>query len=209
VINTQLYVPHELISPTVEGGGGGEDVYEDGLISGERPHIYLESTVGSVSADIWLVRGRGGSPPGQDAKNLMDDRALINVKSSHMSINTKLYCDTEQPYILCASSKHGYVNVWLPSSFVGPATITAPDGDVVLSPAIQERCTSFSEINNVRTFFIGNYGASGFRSLNEWKGSILKLSTYNGKIRVSFVDEVEPPRAEGSGFSWSKMFSGK
>jgi len=211
VIDTQLHIPEGLISPIAEGS---EDVYADGLISGERPHIYLESTHGSVSADIWLIRGRGGSPPGQDAKtdkHITDDRALVNVKSSHSSVNTKLYCDTEQPYILCASSKYGSVNVWLPSNFVGPATITTSYGKVVLSTALQERCTTFSEINNVRTCFIGDYGAAGFRSLNEWKGSILQLSTYNGKVRVGFVDELAPTPAacSGSGFSWSKMFSWK
>jgi len=213
VIDTQLHVPEGLLSPLSPTAEGSADVYEDGLISGEKPHIYLESTHGSINADIWLIRGRGGALPGQDAKGgdsnkpITDDRALINVKTTHMSVNTKLYCDTEQPYILCCSSKYGVVNVWLPSTFVGPATITTIYGKVTLSPAVEERCTTFSEINNVRTCFIGDYSAAGFRSLNEWKGSILQLSTSHSKIKLSFVDEVAPPTPAGSGFSWSKLFS--
>lgn len=93
VIDTQLHIPEGLVSPISPVAEGSEDVYEDGLISGEKPHIYLESTHGSVNADIWLIRGRGGAQPGQDLKSdkpIAEDRALVNVKSSHSSVNTKL-----------------------------------------------------------------------------------------------------------------------
>ncbi|KLO09839.1 hypothetical protein SCHPADRAFT_999978 [Schizopora paradoxa] len=212
VIDTQLHIPEGLVSPISPVAEGSEDVYEDGLISGEKPHIYLESTHGSVNADIWLIRGRGGVQPGQELKAdkpISEDRALVNVKSSHSSVNTKLHCDTEQPYILCCSSKYGSVSVWIPSTFIGPATFTTTYGKVVLSPGVQERCTTFSEINNVRTCFIGDYGAAGFRNLNEWKGSILQISTSHSKISVNFVDELSSSPKDGNGFSWSKMFNWK
>jgi len=207
VIDTQLQVPESVISPIAEGG---VEVNKNALLSGERPHIYLESIHGAVNADIWLVRGAGEAQPGQDAKTDSEDRALVTVKSSNSSVNTKLHCDSEQPYLLCCSSQHGTVNVSLPSTFVGPATITTTHGKVILSPAVQARCTTFSEMNNVRTCFIGDYGAAGFRSLNEWKGSMLQLSTYTSKIKVGFNDEVvspsQTPAEGGGGFSWSNMF---
>ncbi len=106
VIDTQLHVPEGLLSPISPIAEGSADVYEDGLISGERPHIYLESTHGSVYANIWLIRGRGGA--GQDAtrkggdldKPITDDRALINVKTTHSSVNTKLVSSFFKAYAL-------------------------------------------------------------------------------------------------------------
>lgn len=87
VIDTQLRVPKSVAFWSPEGSEPNND---DGLISGERPHLYLESTHGSVHADIWLVRGRGSAEPEQEVKAIADDRALINVKTGHSVINTRL-----------------------------------------------------------------------------------------------------------------------
>ncbi len=119
VIDTQLHVPEGLLSPLSPIAEGSADVYEDGLISGEKPHIYLESTHGSINADIWLIRGRGGALPGQDAKGgdsnkpITDDRALINVKTTHMSVNTKLVSSFRCMRSHCFTNGHNLFTVVL------------------------------------------------------------------------------------------------
>lgn len=98
VIDTQLRVPKSVALWSPEGS---ETTNDDGLISGETPHLYLESTHGSVHADIWLVRGRGSAESGQEAKAIGDDRALINVKTGHSVINTRLVSNFKKGYFHC------------------------------------------------------------------------------------------------------------
>ncbi|KLO06359.1 hypothetical protein SCHPADRAFT_1002397 [Schizopora paradoxa] len=207
VVDTQLRVPKIVSFCGAEGSEGAND--ESGLISGERPHLHLESTHGSIHADIWLVRGRGNSQLGQEVKSIRDDRALINVTTGHSVINTRLRCETEQPYILRCTSSHGAINVWLPPNFVGPVTISTVHGNVFFSPSVRSWCTTFSEVDNVRSCFIGDYEVAGFRSLNSWKGSILQLSTSTSSIRINSIEELssESSNKEWPAQSWWNPFS--
>lgn len=138
---------------------------------------------------------------------------------------------TTTPFALLASTTNGSITLYIPRTYTGPLTIRKGNGSVKLSPALEARVQTFSDIKGKRICFVGDFRQAGFGQSQggtvieqeqeqdgsgEWRGNAIEVGSANGSIRVSYVDDetrakdetsVLPFTSCGPGF-WSKLLSG-
>ncbi|KAG8897449.1 hypothetical protein FRC01_011331 [Tulasnella sp. 417] len=180
-VDVDLAVPPQLLLNVVPGES--------------TDNLKLSSNNGAVAADVVLV-GRG------------DKRASLVAESRNGSITFKLLERRNCPFRLTAQSWNGRVSVYLPRNFVGTLNSSADNGGLDLSEGIKRNFNTFSEDRKTTKGFIGDWSSSGYgdavQSGAEWTGDELVVSSKNGRVKVSYVDEFIP----ASGGFFSSLFRG-
>ncbi|KAL5478691.1 hypothetical protein ACEPAI_1968 [Sanghuangporus weigelae] len=209
VVDAGLTIPDELLStlPASASTSNSPDEVAQGPIQAEaKKNLYLESINSSITADVWLVDDETEA----SHKDLMR-RAELELRSRNGSINLKLDSTTSRPFSLIIKSKNATATVALPSDFVGPLTLYTVNGSVSLSSAMESRLVIFSEDNGTRKCFVGDYRRAGYTGGQRWAGSVAEIGSVNGRVKLSFVDEVDPSASssvsDGGGF-FRRLFAG-
>ncbi|KAG8903890.1 hypothetical protein FRC01_008941, partial [Tulasnella sp. 417] len=180
-VDVDLAVPPQLLLNVVPG----ESI----------DNLKLVSSNGSITADVVLV-GQG------------DKRASLVAETWNGSITFKLLERRNCPFRLAAQSWNGRVSVYLPRDFIGTLNSSTDNGGLDLSEEIKRNYNMFSEDRKATKGFIGDWSSSGygnaFQSGAEWAGDELVISSKNGRVKVSYVDEFVP----ASGGFFSSLFRG-
>jgi len=196
VIDPFLTVPRSLLPPLAAGDSDDD-----------RTNAKLESTHGLIDISISLL-GDAQDPGVEEAKR--NKRTTLDLKSEHGSINVKLRTcpspsSVAMPFHLNVTGSHGSINVWLPRTFRGPMTIYSKHGAVEFSDDILEQMGLRNEIDYTRRCFIGDFSLFNDEG-GGWKGDEVSIKTKHGKVKVRFVDEVEPETQCRKSGLFSRMF---
>jgi len=235
IIDTALEIPASLLpalDAPEEGSGcqrsksDGKGKDEERLGAGERPNLKLSGQHGSMAADVWIVNSKAeGSEATADAEA---KRAFVEVTNAHGSVKLQVAADpTNTPFALLVSTDTGSITLYIPRTYTGALTIRKGYGSVKLSPALESRLQTFSDIKGKRVCFVGDFRQAGFgqgggavegeqEGTGGWRGNAIEVGSVHGSIRVSYVDDetraegvmsVLPFTSSGTGF-WSKLFTG-
>ncbi|KAG9050160.1 hypothetical protein FS837_007459 [Tulasnella sp. UAMH 9824] len=166
------------------------------VVPGETAdNLKLSSNNGAVAADVVLI-GRG------------DKRASLVAETKNGGITFKLLSRRNCPFRLTAKSWNGRVSVYLPRDFIGTLTSSTDNGGLDLSEGIKRNYNIFYEDRKAAKGFIGDWSSSGYghavQSGAAWTGDELVVSSKNGRVKVSYVDEFN----SSSGGFFSSLFRG-
>lgn len=242
IIDTALDIPESLLPDL----GDPEDPKdEERLGAGERPNLTLRGQHASMAADVWIVNSKGEENGEGEMK-----RAFVEVTNAHGSVKLQVVSHrplayltiTNQrirtsylqaadpvatPFALLVTTDTGSITLYIPRTYTGALTIRKSYGSVKLSPALEARVQTFSDIKGKRVCFVGDFRQAGFgqggaadkpkqEGIAEWRGNAIDVGSVHGSIRVSYVDDetrgegvtsVLPLPGSGTGF-WSKLFTG-
>ncbi|KAL5524930.1 hypothetical protein ACEPAF_8799 [Sanghuangporus sanghuang] len=209
VIDAGLTIPDELLSTlqaSASTSDSSDEVTQGPIQTEAKKNLYLESINSGITADVWLVDDETEA----SHRDLME-RAELELRSRNGSINLKLDSTTSRPFSLVVKSKNATAAVALPSDFVGPITLYTVNGSVSLSSVMESRLVIFSEDNGTRKCFVGDYRRTGYTGGQRWVGSVAEVGSVNGRVKLSFVDEVDPSASSsvnGGGSFFHRLFAG-
>ncbi|KAI0064856.1 hypothetical protein BV25DRAFT_194078 [Artomyces pyxidatus] len=159
-----------------------------GAVLDTSEHLKLESHNGSVVADVW-VAGSGAE----------GERARMHFGTQNGSCKVKLYTSpfAARPLLnVRVVSHNGSCTLFLPRSFRGQLTLYTVNGGVQLSPAVAPRAAALANVDNTRTYFLGERPRA-----NKWatgdgagEGELVDDAncwTKNGGVYVRYNDEPE------------------
>ncbi|RDB27605.1 hypothetical protein Hypma_003798 [Hypsizygus marmoreus] len=180
-LDPALTIPAALLPPLV-----GDDTEDT------RRNFNLQSSNGQIDADITIAP----YDPSTDSKKL-GRRTTMYARSSNGNIAVKVHDpkSPRRPIYINAYSSNGGVSVSLPRSFEGLIGIKTHNGSSKFSAETSAQLTTFSDVNKMRRCFIGDY--SKMADNQEWTGDEVAVETYNGSVKLQYVDEVSEP---GKGF---------
>jgi hypothetical protein len=180
----------------------------------ERKNLRLESQYGSVDVDVHLVQSAGNSSADNDsatdktavagertsttnAGKVTGKKTSMDISSRNGSVNVRLHTPSydRNPFQLKVHSAYSSVTLYLPRSFNGPLQLMTEHGSVSFSPDLTEVATTFSEVENVRRCFVGDF--KGWTGADEWHGDEVSVGSRNGSIKVKFVDEERKLTSKG------------
>jgi hypothetical protein len=78
-------------------------------------------------------------------------------------------------------------------------------GEIRFSEAVESSSTLFSEVNGLKTSFLGLFDATEWQPSMNWNGDELILETKDGNVSVYFDDEENEAAQPQRGFL-SKLF---
>jgi len=177
-IDPTIYIPPSVLPPL-----GPKETEKD------RKNLKLESRHGGIDVDLFVI--------GEKSRN--EGRTTLELRSAHGRVNVKLNTPTthRDPFCLTAQSTHNSLTVCLPRSYEGLLKTTANHGrSVTFSNQLTKHLTTFSEIDSTKTCFVGDL-TEWKDGQADWKGDEVILSSKHGRIKVWYVDEVEPPNEKG------------
>lgn len=196
-----------------------------------------------MAADVWIVNSKGES---EENGEVDTKRAFVEVTNAHGSVklqvvsrSASLYNEAKiptfvqaadpiaTPLALLVTTDTGSITLYIPRTYTGALTIRKTYGSVKLSPALEARVQTFSDIKGKRVCFVGDFRQAGFGQggaadkprqdgIAGWRGNAIDVGSVHGSIRVSYVDDetrgegvtsVLPLPGSGTGF-WSKLFTG-
>jgi hypothetical protein len=213
-IDPQLTIPTYLLPPVGEGES-----------EASRKNMVLEARYGSIDVDIVLVGDK--SQLDDQKRDYNKKRTTLAMESSYGAVTAKVVstfhalipslltflqrkssaCSTA--FHLTAVSNHGSVTVYLPRSFQGLLKLSTIHGAIVLSDRLQEHTTTFNEVNSTRNCFVGDFSGwveSEAEGQGEWNGDEVDLSAKHGRLKVSYVDELEKAGESSKGKFFSRIF---
>ncbi|TFY60173.1 hypothetical protein EVG20_g7518 [Dentipellis fragilis] len=192
--------------------------FDGGLV--RKDNLRLESTHSSVEGLVWVA-----SDPVRDGESENTTRhARIKLLSTHGSVRGTIHADGPGPHrpllSVVTRSTYGTVTLKLPRSFHGQLILYTIHGRVKLSPELERRAATLSEVDGTRVCFVGSRP-------NQWrttlkldgtdtdpadiaKGGDLVDEAYAGSaygtIKVRYEDEDEPePKGLGMVGSFMKI----
>ncbi|KAF8750773.1 KR domain [Rhizoctonia solani] len=167
-----------------------------------RPNLMLAATNGAISGDIHVVSSDG-----------LIRQSTIVAEGCNGSINLRIHAPPDQLLRVFASSTNGSINVKVPSSFEGAITMSTSWGNVNVSQSIRAKLTTFSSTSNASRGFIGDWQAQGFGDTEShiddpprpgprdpfatWTGPLVDLSSTNGSVNLSYIEEDTPSASAG------------
>ncbi|KAA1473134.1 hypothetical protein DENSPDRAFT_839561 [Dentipellis sp. KUC8613] len=169
-----------------------------------RDNLRLESAHAMVMARIWIADGPEG------VNESKERRVRIKLLSTHSKVRGTIHADgPHRPLLsIVAKSPHSSVSLKLPRSFHGQLTIYTVHGRVKLSPDLERRITTLSEVDGTRVCFVGPRPRH-WKTTMQLDGSDIdpKKVTGDGEevdeayagsthsiVRVWYEDEVDPER---------------
>ncbi|KZW01635.1 hypothetical protein EXIGLDRAFT_717217 [Exidia glandulosa HHB12029] len=177
----------------------------------ERKNLLLEvGNKRTIDADVWVV---DPAPQSQSQASSSSTAPLPRTtieavgggtSGGHNSLRLSLHSAGSRPFSLVVS-QFGTVTLELPRSFSGPLTLHTRNGvgRVQFSQAFESMLTEFSDCDDMRKCFVGDFRESGFgRGGAEWEGSTVEVRALEGKVYIRFVDEPEPQKVQRSCWSW-------
>ncbi|KXN82764.1 hypothetical protein AN958_02203 [Leucoagaricus sp. SymC.cos] len=168
IIDPALFIPAYLLPPLAHDE-----------TPNSRRHLRLESTHGSISANVKIVPNFGG------------ERCKVRMlmRSTHGGITARIQGkEPRHPFQLVAHSANGNIALRLPRSFQGPIVISLRHGSVKFSDGIDQHLTTFGEANHVRHCFVGDFSRWA-DSRKDWSGDELIIEARHGGVRISYEDD--------------------
>ncbi|KDQ59721.1 hypothetical protein JAAARDRAFT_56692 [Jaapia argillacea MUCL 33604] len=174
VIDPNLRIPEAILPPLEEGE--------------MRKNVKLGSTHNAIYADLWIVGSE--APTSSSNTSSLVKRTTIEVTSKNGYCSVKLHNSSPYPFHLECKSHTGSIKILLPQNFQGPLTALSDYGSVTFSKAVSRQLIVFSEVNNKRFCFVGDYEQSGWgENPDAWVGDEVHVESSYGSVKVSFVDE--------------------
>ncbi|QRW11618.1 hypothetical protein RhiLY_10617 [Ceratobasidium sp. AG-Ba] len=191
-----------------------------------RPNLMLGSKNGSVAGEVHVVSSDGIVRPG-----------LIVAEGHNGSVSLDVRTYATQPLRIFAISKNGSVRVKIPQSFEGAVIMSTRNGTTNVSDSVKSHMTTFSGASGTTRGYIGDWQSAKFGSLptppaspilsldsaadpplptipddpfTTWTGPLVHVSSHNGSVHLSFVEEAKPRSEGGGGFRgfMSGLFGG-
>ncbi|KDQ59720.1 hypothetical protein JAAARDRAFT_33290 [Jaapia argillacea MUCL 33604] len=186
-IDPTLRIPEAILPPLEEGE--------------TRKNVKLGSAHSSIGADLWIV-GSASRNASQPVK-----RTTIEVVSQNGSCSVNVHNSSPYPISLVCKTHAGSVKLFLPKTFRGPITASSNFGSVTFSKQVLKHLIVFSEVNNKRFGFLGDYEESGWSAdPDAWVGDEVHAETSHGSVKISFVDE--EPEVDSRGPTWFNKWCG-
>jgi len=196
VIDPYLPIPEDVRSAEYTSADAG------------TKNMSLDCRTGTIDVEVWIV---GGMDLQDGANSTGVKKALLEARGQNGFVTLRVNADHLHPFDLQVSARNGGVTVALPSSFSGPLTTTTQNGWVTISSALAADVTTFSDVRGTKKCFVGDFASSGY-GRGPWAGSSLDINCTNGRIKLSYVDEVKEkerpkPRGKSSSGFLTRMFS--
>lgn len=151
----------------------------------------------------------------------------IQQFNQHSNFGIQAADPTATPFALLVTTNTGSITLYIPRTYTGALTMRQGFGFAKLSPALESRVHTFSDIEGNCVCFVGDFRQAGFgqgggagdrrqEGAGGWRGNAIELVSVHGSIRVSYVDDetrgegvmsVMAPTSSGTGF-WSNLLTG-
>ncbi|KAF8957380.1 hypothetical protein BDZ97DRAFT_1754077 [Flammula alnicola] len=177
IVDPSLFVPLFLRPPL--GPGETEET---------RKNLRLESTHGSVFADITLVNDTDNASDMHSSTR--NQRVVMQMKSTHGGITAKIHgAPNRSSFVLHAQSVNGEIRLHIPSTFHGPVIVSHRHGSVRFSDGINRNLTTFGEVDSTRRCFLGDF--SRWTDAGDgWAGDELMVDVRHGNVKIHYDDDV-------------------
>ncbi|KZV96493.1 hypothetical protein EXIGLDRAFT_424708 [Exidia glandulosa HHB12029] len=187
VIDPELEIPIEMLAPLGE--------------SEERKNLLVDVGYNEIDIDVWVAqRTTIDGVPIAALGDVKHPRTTIDVAGSNIAL--RLHSAGERPFALSVKAdSSGSVNLELPRNFRGPLTIRSEKGNVKFSPAFEPLVATFSDYDDIRKCFVGDFKELQFGQ-GPWEGSMIEITAPYGKLNLRFTDEPAPPKSPGK-IVWS------
>ncbi|KIJ63805.1 hypothetical protein HYDPIDRAFT_188250 [Hydnomerulius pinastri MD-312] len=173
IIDPSMRIPASLLPPLSEGE-----------TEADRKNLLLNSKTGSISAEVWLLRSRGGNAFPEEKRK----RTTIDLSSSNGSVSAQVQTiHGVAPFLMTIIAPHGTVKVSLPRSFQGLLTLSTVHGSVSLADNLSQNSTPLSQVDTARRYFVGDFSAL---DNSEWAGDELRIEGKHGSIRIKYTDDL-------------------
>ncbi|KAH7104520.1 hypothetical protein BKA62DRAFT_463969 [Auriculariales sp. MPI-PUGE-AT-0066] len=179
VIDPELVIPIEMLAPLKDGE--------------ERKNFLVDVGHNPVEIDAWVA-------PPQHTIDSKHPRTTIDLRGRNVRL--RLHSSGNRPFGISASTAYqSTIQLELPRDFRGPLTIKSQSGQVKFSPALEPLVATFSDYDDLKKCFVGDFKALEFGQ-GAWEGSMVDIDAPYAKIRLRFVDEPEPQMPTSASSGW-------
>ncbi|KAF8991871.1 hypothetical protein BDQ17DRAFT_1370174 [Cyathus striatus] len=159
----------------------------------EAMNLRLEATHGSINAIVRIVEGEGGFARKRKRVTMMMNSERGGITAQIMDTQTR------PPFHIHLKSANGDIRLHIPRSYHGPIAVSITRGSL-------RSLTNFSEVDGVRTGFIGDVSAVSEKGTQSWDGDEIYVEAKHGHVRVLFDDDEDERDSTGKLSFWNWLF---